>query len=110
MLLAAKQTHKNKAFFMALRGFLWVRIMGISQNVMGSDYGSNISEFPSLSNVRLLLPDGSDWEDRCLGGDGRPTGGTAITGRQKLGHRFIVSRKDKLNKVISHSTRSSISL
>jgi hypothetical protein len=33
---------KIKHFFMGSRGFLWVWIMG-SQNVMGSDYGSNIS-------------------------------------------------------------------
>ncbi len=42
MLLAERRTHKNKALFMGLRGVLWVRIMG-SQNVMGLDYGSNIS-------------------------------------------------------------------
>jgi hypothetical protein len=41
MLLAGRRTHNNR-FFMRLRGFLWVWIMG-SQNVMGSDYGSNIS-------------------------------------------------------------------
>ncbi len=46
MLLAGRRTHK-KSFFMGSRGFLWVRIMG-SQNVMGSDYGSNI-------RVRLTL-------------------------------------------------------
>ncbi len=36
MLLAGRQTHNDRAFFMGL-------IMG-SQNIMGSDYGSNISE------------------------------------------------------------------
>ncbi len=30
-------------FLLGLSGHLWVRIMGISQNVMGSGYGSNIS-------------------------------------------------------------------
>jgi hypothetical protein len=43
MSLAGRQTHENKAFFMGSRGFLWVRIMG-SENVMSSDYGSNISD------------------------------------------------------------------
>jgi hypothetical protein len=42
MLHAGRRTHKNKAFFMGSREFLWVQIMG-SQNVMGLDYGSNIS-------------------------------------------------------------------
>ncbi len=27
MLLAGRRTHKNEAFFMGLRGFLWVRII-----------------------------------------------------------------------------------
>jgi hypothetical protein len=39
MLLSGGQTHKNKAFFLGSRGFLWVWIMG-SQNIMGLDYGS----------------------------------------------------------------------
>jgi hypothetical protein len=44
MFLAGRQTNKNKAvFFMGSRGVLRVRIMG-SQNVMGLDYGSNISD------------------------------------------------------------------
>jgi hypothetical protein len=41
-LLAGRHIHKNRAFFMGLRGFLWVWIIG-SQNVMGLFYGSNIS-------------------------------------------------------------------
>jgi hypothetical protein len=43
MLLAGRRIHKNIASFMHLRGFLWVWIMG-SQNVMGLDCGSKISE------------------------------------------------------------------
>jgi hypothetical protein len=39
-----------KHFLMGLRGFLWVWIMG-SQNVMGSDYGSNISGTVDLDPV-----------------------------------------------------------
>ncbi len=47
VLLAGRRTHNNRAFyFMGLRGFLWVLIMG-SQNIMGLDYGSNISVFMS---------------------------------------------------------------
>jgi hypothetical protein len=42
MLLAGRRTHKNKAFFMGSGWFLSVWIMG-SQNVIGLDYGSNIS-------------------------------------------------------------------
>jgi hypothetical protein len=53
MLLAGRRTHKNKGFFLGLRGFLWVQIMG-SQNVMGSDYGSNISE---LRQMFPIFPD-----------------------------------------------------
>jgi hypothetical protein len=47
ILLAGRRTHKNKAFFMGLRGFLWVWIMG-SRNVMDSDYRSNMI-FPPVS-------------------------------------------------------------
>jgi hypothetical protein len=53
MLLAGRQTHKNKAFFMGSRGFLWGWIMG-SQNIMGSDYGSNISGVRGAILVSLL--------------------------------------------------------
>jgi hypothetical protein len=42
MLLAGRRTHKNKAFFVGSRGFLWVWIMG--SQIMGLDYGSNISD------------------------------------------------------------------
>jgi hypothetical protein len=42
MLLSGRHAHKNRSFFMGLRGFSWVWIMG-SQNVMGLFYGSNIS-------------------------------------------------------------------
>jgi hypothetical protein len=41
MLLAGRRTHKMKHFY-GFEGILWVWIMG-SQNVMGSDFGSNIS-------------------------------------------------------------------
>ncbi len=57
MLLAGRRAHKNKGFFMGSRVFLWARIMG-SQNVMGSDYGSNISdaiEFVIETSVKLGL-------------------------------------------------------
>ncbi len=43
MLLAGRQTHNNKACFNGFEGIFMGLIMG-SQNVMGSDYGSNISE------------------------------------------------------------------
>ncbi len=55
MLLAGRRTHKNKAFFMDSRGVLWVRIMG-SQNVMGSDYGSNIGDCGN-GNIRIVQGD-----------------------------------------------------
>jgi hypothetical protein len=58
MLLAGRQTHKNKAVFKGSRGFLWVWIMG-SQIVMGLDFGSNISvcESSELSS----LPSSNDF-------------------------------------------------
>jgi hypothetical protein len=42
MLLAGRGTHNNRAFFIGSRGFLWVRLWEV-KNIMGSDYGSNIS-------------------------------------------------------------------
>jgi hypothetical protein len=53
MLLAGRQTHKNNTFFMGSRGFLWIWIMG-SQNVMGLDYGSNISEITESKSRTAL--------------------------------------------------------
>jgi hypothetical protein len=43
MFLAGEFPHKIEASFVGFEGVLWVWIMG-SQNVMGSGYGSNISE------------------------------------------------------------------
>jgi hypothetical protein len=66
MLLAGRRTHKNKAFFMGSRGFLWVWIMGSqnvtglelwimgSQNVMGMDYGKSKCYGFGLWEVKML--------------------------------------------------------
>jgi hypothetical protein len=43
MLLAGRRTHNNRALFYGFEGVFRGFIMG-SQNIMGSDYGSNISE------------------------------------------------------------------
>ncbi len=42
MLLAGRRTHNNRAPFLGFEGVIMGLIMG-SQNIMGSDYGSNIS-------------------------------------------------------------------
>ncbi len=42
MLLAGRRTHNNRAFFVGSRRVFTGLIMG-SQNIMGSDHGSNIS-------------------------------------------------------------------
>jgi hypothetical protein len=42
MSLAGRPTHNNRAFFYGFEGVFMGLIMG-SQNIMGSDYGSNIS-------------------------------------------------------------------
>jgi hypothetical protein len=43
MLHYGRRTHNNKAVFYGFEGVIMGLIMG-SQNIMGSDYGSNISE------------------------------------------------------------------
>ncbi len=42
MLLAGRRSHNNRALFYGFEGVFMGSIMG-SQNIMGSDYGSNIS-------------------------------------------------------------------
>jgi hypothetical protein len=52
--LAGEFPHKIEAdLLLGSRGFLWVWIMG-SQNVMGSGYGSNISESLSIRYTILV--------------------------------------------------------
>jgi hypothetical protein len=50
MLLAGRQTHNNIELFYGFEGVFMGLIMG-SQNIMGSDYGSNISDAFALVSL-----------------------------------------------------------
>jgi hypothetical protein len=49
MLHYGRRTHNNRAVFYGLEGVIMGSIMG-SQNIMGSDYGSNISKVTTRLN------------------------------------------------------------
>jgi hypothetical protein len=54
MLPAGRQTHNNIELFLKVRGGFMGSIMG-SQNIMGSDYGSNISVSNILTSKKMLI-------------------------------------------------------
>jgi hypothetical protein len=54
MLHYGRRTHNNRAVFYGFEGVTMVLIMG-GQNIMGSDYGSNISDSSIRVAARSLL-------------------------------------------------------